>query len=71
MQIGIFSVQVPHLLVSRDSITVVVHALKTSKYRDHLKALSWELSIPTIYSALTSLNSLLNQQLLQLNGGCF
>lgn len=47
------------------TITIEVHALKTSKYLDRLKALSLTRNVVkhAIYLALTSLNFLLNQKL--------
>lgn len=54
------------------TVTVRVHALKTSKYRDHLKALSLTRNVfkRTVYLVLMSLNFLLNQKLHELNGEC-
>lgn len=53
------------------TITIEVHALKTSKYLAHLKALSLTRNVfkHTIYLAPTSLNFLLNQKLRESYGG--
>lgn len=70
----IFYIYAPDPMGSHDWITVRVHALKTSKYRYHLKALSLirsVLSIHTIYLVQMYINSLLNQNLPELDSGCF